>query len=183
MDPLCNNLYLLFNGGVLSVLATLAKNGMFQAAKSLFHEMKRKYVPTSSTTFQQLALAAARSNIENSIILDGLEEILATLSKQERNVEESGAIYNFLIRGYGSMGKFDDSMRIFNSLERSNTMCLCAILFVCSISTPARWNEALLIIHTSDIVAGAEGPGNIESTGLSYAIIACSKENQWEVST
>ncbi len=154
---------------------------MFKESLSLFHEMKLRNIPTSSITFQQLAAAATKSNIEMTNILVELEIVLSTLNNKERDVEQSGAIYNILIRGYGSIGDFNSALSTFNSLDRSNAMCLSAILFVCSMSTPARWNEALMIIHTSDIVVGAEGPGNIESMALSYAIISCSKENQWEV--
>ena len=155
---------------------------MFKDAVLLFHNMKRKHIPSSSITFQQLAIAAAKSDLHISTILADLEKVLVVLNKRERDVEQSGPIYNLIIRGYGSIGKFEDALRVFNSLDQSNALCLSAILFVCSTTTPARWNDALMIIHTSDIVVGAQGPGNVESMALSYAIIACSKENEWQVS-
>ena len=44
----------------------------------------------------------------------------------------------------------------------------------------ARWCEAIFLLHTSDIITGALGRGNVEYSALSYSVIACSKENQWE---
>ena len=75
-----------------------------------------------------------------------------------------------------------NAIRIFNELEQTDAECLSSILFVCSISSPSRYKEAIMILHTSDIVHGARGPGFVETEALSYAVIACSKENQWEVS-
>lgn len=163
------------------MIATFAKNGMFKEATLLFHDMKQKHIPSSTTTFQQLAIAATKSNFEVENIVDGLENILTTLNKQERHVRESGPIYDALIRGYGYLGNFDDALRVFNSITQTSALCLSSILFVCSITSPARWNEAVIILHSSYVVAGAQGPGKIEAMALSYAMIACSKENQWQV--
>ena len=164
------------------MLATFAVNGFLKETLSLFYEMKREYVQPSSITFQQIALAATRSNLETKLVLVELEKVLSKLNQQERTAQCSGSIYQWLIQGYGSIRRFDDAFRIFDSLDQTDEMCLSTILFfVCSVSKPARWKEAVMIIHTCDIVENARGPGKIESRALSYGIIACSKENEWQV--
>jgi pentatricopeptide repeat domain-containing protein 1 len=50
---------------------------------------------------------------------------------------------------------------------------------VCASSTPARWEEAILILHNSDIDKDAVGPANINAHALNYAIFACTKADQW----
>ncbi len=143
--------------------------------------MKEKHIPASPTTFRLIAIGASNSNLDLQYIHKELEKLLKSLNKQERHVQQSGPIYNQLIRGYGSTQEFESAMRVFKMMDQTDEVCLSSILFVCSTLSPARWKEAVLILHSSDIVAGCQGPGNVHMKALSYAIIACSKEDQWQV--
>ena len=156
-------------------------SGMFAEVVSVILDMKRNLVPLGPSTFQYLVAAASKSNVEVESALGNYEKIITILHRDERHVRQSGQLYNAIIRGYGSIGKVDDALRVFHSLEQTNAQCLSSILFVCSTATPARWEEAVMILHVSDIVVGAQGPGKVEAMALSYAITACSRENQWEV--
>ena len=164
-----------------TVLATLAQNGMFAESVSVIHDMKQNHIALGPTSFQYLVAAATNSKVDGESILHNYEQILTILNKEERHVSISGQLYNALIKGYGSFRRVDDAIYVFNSLEQTNAQCLSSILFVCSTASPARWQQAVLILHMSDIVVGARGPGKVEINALSYAIIACSKENEWEV--
>eukprot|EP01083_Nonionella_stella_P084611 234275_1 len=78
------------------------------------------------------------------------------------------------------MDAYDDALRIFEMIEGVNAQCLSSMLYVCSAVSPARWEDAILLLHTSDIVPGASNRGRIDYSALSYAVIACAKENEWE---
>ncbi len=154
---------------------------MFTESVSVIRDMKRNRVPLGPSTFQHLVAAASKSDVDIESVLYNYEQIISILNREERHVSQSGQIFSALIRGYGSTARTDDALRVFNSLEQTNAQCLSSMLFVCSTSSPARWKEAIMILHMSDIVVGAQGPGKVEAMALSYAIIACSKENEWEV--
>lgn len=143
--------------------------------------MKHDEVCPTAITFQKLALACQKSSCPPETVVECLEGVLCQLNDHERNAMISGPIYNRLIRAYGKLNDFDNSLRIFESIDSTNAQILSSMLFVCSAVTPVRWQDAIIILHTSDIVVGAAGRGNIEYSALSYAVIACSKENQWKV--
>jgi len=174
MKPKCKPNTICYDG----VMSALGKQGMIEEAMKVFYEMKNDNIPLSRNTFQGLATAASRSSVEMEVLLNNLRKLLTMLSEDEKRVELCGSIYNFLILGYGSIGKVEDALYIFDSIRQTNSQCLSAILYVCSTSHPARWEDAITIIHSSDIVVGAQGPGKIEAMALTYAIIACSKENE-----
>ncbi len=154
---------------------------MFEESVAIIFDMKRNHVPLTQNTFQYLVAAASKSALETHVILESYEQVLSILNVKERHVSKGGYLYNALIRAYGSINRIDDALRIFHSMEQTNAQCLSSILFVCSTASPARWRDAVMILHLSDIVVGAEGPGRIEAMSLSYAITACSRENEWEV--
>ena len=110
-----------------------------------------------------------------------LETIMSLLEPAERHVKMSGPIIESLIQSYGSIGKYQDAIRVFQSIEgTTDEPCLSAILYVCSIATPVRWEDAVFLLHVSDIVVGSQGRGQVEMMALSYAVVACAKENEWE---
>ena len=116
------------------------------------------------------------------VISTALNDIVCHyLNGEERNASISGNIYDTLIRTYGKMDAYDDAVRIFEMIQSANAQCLSSMLYVCSVVSPARWEDAIFLLHTSDIVPGASNRGRIDYSALSYAVIACAKENEWEV--
>jgi pentatricopeptide repeat protein len=103
------------------------------------------------------------------------------MSFEERMVPIGGPLFDALITCYGSQSNFEKALTTFESIEGVvDKACLRSILQSCTISNPARWQDAVSILHTSDIVAGTEGPGRIDQIALGNAILACSKADQFE---
>ena len=168
----------------MKVISSLAAHGYLEKAFELYLEMKLKRIAPTLATFQKLATAARKSYSRNGIpaAVKILEKIVMTLNAKEFQVIMSGPIFGTLIRAYGLLNEYDKAAQIFKSLDSTNGQCLSAMLYVCSTSSPARWQDALVIIHCSDIIIGRKGPSHIEANALSYAMIACAKENEWEES-
>ena len=162
-------------------MSALASRGKFDEACSMFRIMKKDRVEPTAITFQKLALACQKCDCPAKTIVECLEEVLSQLDDYERRAMMSGPVHNMLIREYGNLNDFDNALRVFESIDRVNAQILNSILFVCSAVSPVRWQDAIILLHTSDIVAGAAGRGRIEYSALSCAVIACSKENQWKV--
>jgi pentatricopeptide repeat protein len=162
-------------------MSVLAARGRFKEACTIFQIMKKDGVKPTVITFQKLVLACQKSNTSSKEIAGNLENILTRLDDYEKKAVMSGPVYNMLIRTYGNLNDFDNALRIYQSVDRASTQILNSILFVCSAVSPVRWQDAIILLHTSDIVDGAAGRGQIEYSALSYAVIACSKENQWQV--
>lgn len=103
------------------------------------------------------------------------------MSLEERTVHTGGPVLEALISAYGSQGLFDEALQTFDTIAgRVDGPCLRAILLACSMASPARWLDAVTILHSSDIVEGTSGPGKIDQIALSTSIIACSKANEFE---
>ena len=164
-----------------TVLSCLAMHGKFESACSLFKFMRQDRIQPTAITFQKLALAAQKSDCSAKLIVEYMNEILSGLKENEKDIMMSGPIYNSIIRAYGSLNDPNSALRVFESIDRVNAQVLSSILFVCSSVSPARWQDAIIILHTSDIVVGAAGRGRIEYGALTYAVIACAKENEWKV--
>jgi len=162
------------------VLSTLASIGKFEEACSIFRIMKKDEVRPTVTTFQKLVSGCQNSDCSAEIIVKCFEGILTQLNEHERRAVMSGPVYTSLIKAYGELNDFDEAFRVFDSIDRANAQILSSMLFVCSAVSPVRWQDAIIILHTSDVVAGAVGRGRIEYSALSYAVIACSKVNQWQ---
>ena len=110
-----------------------------------------------------------------------LEHILALMNPFEMFARVSGPILETLIRQYGAGGKYVEARRVFEKIIGPvDARCLRAMLYACSAGEPPRWEEALSMLHTSDIVEGTRGPAKVDSKALSYAMLACAKANQWE---
>jgi pentatricopeptide repeat domain-containing protein 1 len=89
-----------------------------------------------------------------------------------------------LIRTYGQAGLFEQASHVFEMIEGpADSSCLRAMLLACSTAKPRpRWEKAISILHSSDITAGATGPGGVDQGALSNAILACSRADRWEES-
>ena len=57
--------------------------------------------------------------------------------------------------------------------------CLCAMLRVCSSVKPAKWNDAIILIHSIIVNDAQMSGGMVSSRALSLAITACAKADQW----
>lgn len=110
-----------------------------------------------------------------------LERILGQMEATEMHASLGGRVLEALIINYGMQRRFHDARRVFDMIiGPTDGPCLCAILSACSMASPPRWEEALEIIHTSDIVDSATGPAKIDPRAIGFAMIACSKADEWE---
>jgi pentatricopeptide repeat protein len=110
-----------------------------------------------------------------------LEDILRLMNSEERTVRIGGPVFEALISVYGSLGFFEEALAIFESIEGVvDKACLRSILLSCSLCQPAKWEDAVSILHTSDIVSGTAGPGKIDQIALGNAVLACCKADQFE---
>ena len=108
-----------------------------------------------------------------------------TKSERDRCVKIGGPLFDSLIRAHGDESEpgasYSAARMAFDSIVGPvDDACLSAMLLVCSSTKPARWEEAVILLHSSDIVSGARGPGRISSRALSYAVVACAKADRWD---
>ena len=107
------------------------------------------------------------------------------MSVEDRSVRVGGPLFESIIRNHGNTTDpgtaYQTARTAFDSINGpADDACLSAMLRVCSTSDPVRWNEALMLIHSSDIVSRAPRPGLVSSRALSHAVIACAKADQYE---
>lgn len=109
-----------------------------------------------------------------------LERIVDMMDASDLDTNVGGPVLEALILAYGMSERFDDALWVFSSINGpTNGPCLRAILSACSLANPPRWETALEILHTSDMVHGAMGPARMDTRALAFAVIACAKANQW----
>ena len=144
--------------------------------------IKNQLVPTFITYFH-LASSIGSFNAPDEEKLTLLWRIYGTMKSSHRKVEIGGPILELLITAYGALGHYEEAFMIFNSITGpANAGCLRAILFACSAADPPRWEEALELLHTSDIVSESMSPGHVDAGALCNAMIATSKANEWKES-
>lgn len=109
-----------------------------------------------------------------------LERVVTQLNGAEKRASVGGALFELLISVYGAQGMFDEALGAYQMISGriADTKCLRAILLSCSLVQPARWQEAVNLLHTSDIMEGTKGPAKIDQIALSNAIIACCKADE-----
>jgi len=162
------------------VIATLAQGGRTQEIITLFDEMRSEGITPTTTTFQKISLAASKTN-NTATSITYLESILLKMNDNELRAPIGGPVIESLIKLHGSNGDYQKALATFLQINGPvNEQCLCAILNVCANVSPARWEDAVFLLHSSDIVDDAAGPGIINTRALSYAVAACVKENNWE---
>jgi len=129
---------------------------------------------------QKLA-SAIRGCTEDIAKSEMLEHILTLMNPSEMRAGIGGPILEALIRQYGAGGKYAEARRVFELIRGPvDAKCLRAMLYSCCAGEPPRWEDALTLLHTSDIVEGTRGPEKVDSKALSYAMLACAKADQWE---
>lgn len=162
------------------VIAAYAKKGMALQACQIYDEIKEIGLASTRTTFIQLALCIEkRQDVEERIIM--LENIF---KKVDMNDEWKSAcpIVESLINAYGSRGRYHDALNVFNRIEgHTDTRCLRAITSLCTSMTPPPWEDAISIIHSSDIVDD-ESACRVDQVALGHVMLACSKAGKWEES-
>lgn len=162
------------------VISALAVNGRVEDALALWEEMKEKGIKPNKTTFQRLASSIRRAG-DDLDKTSTLERIVGKMNQAELETRSGGAVLEALIRQYGSDSRYEDASRVFEMIQGpSDSYCQRAILYACSASVPPRWEEALSILHTSDIVEESKLPGKVDIRALSYAMLACAKADEWE---
>lgn len=166
------------------VIAALSSCGRADEAVSVFREMKKEtpnLVPDFTSFFHLAGAIRKVRGDEEKVAL--LWRIYALMGPRERQVDVGGRVIEALISSYGALGHFQEAMNIFRSIKGpSDTECLRAILFACSLADPPKWETALSLLLSSDIVEGGEGPAHVEPGALCNAMLACSKAGEWEES-
>ncbi|KAG7362725.1 PPR: pentatricopeptide repeat domain containing protein [Nitzschia inconspicua] len=170
------------NQAVNGVLSALAGRRDEQLTLTLFDEMKCKGFSLFETTLRRL-VSMVQSNV-TSLSEDKEQKllfILKRLSQSERNVKIGGAVFEALISLYGCRHEVDKAISIANQIEGYwDAPCLRAMLLAYASCPDVRWKEAVELLHISDIVEGASGPGLIDQIALSHVLIACSKANEFD---
>jgi len=172
----CDPNIVAYNG----VISALSSQGRLQQVCQILDMAKKNNVKPNSLTFQKVVLACQKSDCSTEVVVGYLQQILKDLDESERTMDKCGPIYNSLIRAYGKLNDFESALRVFEEIDIADTEILSSILFVCATVKPVRWQDAIIILHSSDIVTGSKGKGRVEYSALSYAVIACSKMNQWQ---
>jgi pentatricopeptide repeat protein len=165
------------------VFASLSEAGEAGVALSIFRKMKSDHLEISPNfnTFLHLAGAVRKliASEEEKVAL--LWRIYGTMTRRDRRVLVGGSVLESLITSYGALMHFDEAEAVFNSIAgTSDASCLRAILFACSQASPPRWETALALLHSSDIVGKEDGPGLVDPGALCNAMLACSKADRWE---
>jgi pentatricopeptide repeat domain-containing protein 1 len=163
-------------GGVLSALS---KAGRPLDAVEMFLELKDNGIRTDESVFTRLMEAIQNRKDSRLNVLDLLETIMSRMEASDFSVKTAGPILEAVILEYGMNDRFDDALWVFEMIYGpTNGPCLRAILSACALSY--RWQEAISILHTSDIVDCAVGPALVDTRAIGFAILACSKSGEWQ---
>lgn len=170
------------------VLAALGSSGrVHEALYSVFisQMVSSQTIKPNYITYLQLAngIKSLQDSYEEEEKVALLWRIYEHMDGSARSIDIGGPIMEALITSYGKLGHYDEAKMIYNSINGPvNAGCLRAILSACSEADPPEWEECVEILHTSDIVSEAVSPTYIDSGALRYAMLACSRANQWEES-
>jgi pentatricopeptide repeat domain-containing protein 1 len=162
------------------MFAVYAASNQVEAAMQLFQHMT---IPPSRTTINYLVKSLYCIS-DNVMKLVYLHSILDSLPASQWTVALAGPILEVALNTYGALGMYADARSIYDSIQGpADAACLRAILFACSTAQPKpEWEEALSLLHTSDIVSGARAPMYVDALSVSHAMLACSKADEWEES-
>eukprot|EP00571_Detonula_confervacea_P002929 CAMPEP_0172331866 /NCGR_PEP_ID=MMETSP1058-20130122/62143_1 /TAXON_ID=83371 /ORGANISM="Detonula confervacea, Strain CCMP 353" /LENGTH=1150 /DNA_ID=CAMNT_0013049141 /DNA_START=107 /DNA_END=3556 /DNA_ORIENTATION=+ len=172
------------------VISAFSQHGLHREALYFYYEMQHLGLSATRKTYQRLVFAIdntrdpelSMSCQKKAALLDG---VLLTMPENDRSVQIGGPLFESLITNHGNASdpgtSYQASRKAFDNIVGPvDDHCLSAMLRVCSSVKPVKWEEAILLIHSSDIVNKAYGPGLVSSRALSYAVIACAKADQWE---
>ncbi|KAL3759066.1 hypothetical protein ACHAWU_008675 [Discostella pseudostelligera] len=169
------------------VISVLSKQGMHREALYFYYEMRKAHLSATRKTYQMLVYAIDNSRDnelscqKKAALLDG---VLSVMPVEDRSVQIGGCLFEAMIKYHGNAtesSSYQAARIAFDSIIGPvDDACLCAMLRVCSSVKPVKWNEAIVLIHSSDIVNDARVPGMVSSRALSLAVTACAKDDQWE---
>lgn len=162
------------------VISTAARAGRLEEAMAVYSEFKKCGGAPSAATYNALAMALRQSQTPKK--LEVLESIFEGMKGADRFVDVGGPVIEALINEYGRHGAYSEAERVFDMINGpANGPCLRAILNACATADPEpRWEEAVSILHSSDITLNAIGPGHTDQEALGNAMIACSKADRWQ---
>ena len=164
--------------GLLSAHAAV---GNFDQLVMSFEEVQSQLRATPMT-FAILS-RAARTLSDLSERCEFLLEIYTRMKPCDKQFSSGGPLSEALLFSLGSLGNFEKAKEIFDSIEGTcDAPNLRAMLFACSNASPPAWEQALDLLHTSDILFQCPPPTYVDSVALAYAMLACSKADQWEES-
>ncbi|KAL3800075.1 hypothetical protein ACHAW5_004442 [Stephanodiscus triporus] len=170
------------------VISALSKHGLHREALYLYYEMRSMGLAATRKTYQRLAHAIDNSRdpeLSRQKRIALLSGVLSRMTVEDRSVRVGGPLFESIIRNHGNATNpkiaYQAARMAFDSIVGpADDACLSAMLRICSMAEPVRWNEALMLIHSSDIVSKAPRPGLVSNRALSHAVIACSKADQYE---
>lgn len=164
------------------LLAAYAFEGEVMEAISLYDEIRQNSLIPQRATFYHLS-RALKKTVDVVSRSSSLKSIYDTMSVQERSAMVGGPIIEALILAYAAIGDYQSAVHVYDAIEGpSDATCLRAILYACSVSSPPQWEDALDILHTSDITHDNISPHHVDSIALANAMIACSKAGRWQES-
>ena len=159
-------------------MSALASEGRYREVIELYQEMKDRNIEPLPSAYKRIAIAVAKANLPEEQVPGILEPIVRGMTKKDLRSAYVGPVLATLIRSYGSRGMYNRAKKTFRLIRGpTDSSCLSAMLYACAKNT--KWQDALFFLHTSDIVADAQGPGRIDSVALTYASIACARADQW----
>jgi pentatricopeptide repeat protein len=151
-------------------------------AMRIYLEMVGRGLRPSGQTFQLLA-RSIRAEENATTKVKWLQRVYDTMDAHQRATGTGGPITEALIQGLASVNRFADALEIFTAIRgRADDWCLRSILSACSTVAPPRWEEALSILHASDAGSPSGAPAPVDPIALGYAMLACSKADQFEES-
>jgi pentatricopeptide repeat protein len=164
------------------VLDACAGGGEAAEAMRIYQEMTRRGLRPTGQTYQLLA-RSIRAEENATTKVTWLQGVYDTMNSYQRAAETGGPIVDALIQGLASLHRFDDALEIFTSVRgRPNDSSVRSILSACRTVSPPRWEEALSILHSSDEGSASGAPAPVDPIALGYAMLACSKADQFEES-
>lgn len=159
-------------------MSALASEGRYNEVINMFQEMKDRKIEPLPSAYKRIAMAVTKANLSEEQVPVILEPIVRGMTKKDLRSAYIGPVLATLIRSYGSRGMYNRAKKTFRLIRGpTDSSCLSAMLYACAKST--KWQDALFFLHTSDIVADAQGPGRIDSVALTYASIACARADKW----
>jgi pentatricopeptide repeat domain-containing protein 1 len=161
------------------LLAAYASANRISDLVCAFEELQ-DHTDATTTTFQ-IILRTARTIQQTSDRCNFLQQIYERMKIGDKNMSIGGRMLEAYIFSLGSEGRFEEAKAVFDSITgSSDAPILRAVMFACSNSNPPAWQDALELLHTSDIFIQSSPPAFVDSVALAYAMIACSKADQWE---
>ncbi|KAL3925370.1 MAG: hypothetical protein SGILL_000456 [Bacillariaceae sp.] len=164
------------------MLAALCANQEQEKALEFYDVMKNEKFSVSSVAFKRLVtLIDASSSVSTSDKELTLLHIFNQMDAKERHITVGSPLFETLITLYGSIGDIDKATMVAGRITGyMDAPCLRAILLAHTSCPEVRWKEAVEILHTSDIVEEASGPGLIDQLALSHVLVACSKADEFD---